>query len=340
MNDPYTTLGVTKSANESDIKSAFRKLAKKYHPDQNADNPKAQEKFSEINSAYEILGDKDRRGQYDRGEIDANGKPRGFGGGDPFGGAGPFGGSSPFGGGGARQQRTSGGAFSAEDILSEIFGGQRGAKSGAGNPFGNHDCVRSSQTQGSRPAQDASSGNDVNVSIQVSLEDLGSKEKVRLEMPNGKTLSVGLPAGVEDGQVMRLRGQGEKGFRGAAGDALVIINIKNHPLFKRDGETLRLDVPITLYEAVLGAKVKVPTLSGQVAIGIPKGANGGQILRIKERGILKKNGAKGDILATLRVVLPDDGTGDLETMMQVWRDQRPYKAVSYTHLTLPTIYPV
>lgn len=304
MTDPYSTLGVTKAANEREIKSAFRKLAKKYHPDQNTDNPKAQEKFSEINTAYEILGDKDKRGQYDRGEIDADGKPRSFSGGDPF-------------GGGARQQRSTGGGFSAEDILSEIFGGQRSARPSAGSPFGGSN--RASQTQ------TASTGEDVSVSIQVSLEELGKTEKVRLEMPNGKTLSVALPAGVEDGQVMRLRGQGEKGFRGAAGDALVTINIKKHPLFKRDGETLRIDVPITLYEAVLGAKVKVPTLSGQVALGIPKGGNGGQVLRIKERGILKKNGTKGDILATLRVVLPDDGTGDLETMMQVWRDQRPYK---------------
>ena len=310
MSDPYSTLGVSKKANEREIKSAFRKLAKKYHPDQNKDNPKAQEKFSEINSAYEILGDKDKRGQYDRGEIDADGKPRGFAGGNPFGEG------NPFGGGGAHQH-SAGGGFSAEDILSEIFGSTGGPRSAGRNPFGN----RAERPQ----AQAASPGQDINVSLRVSLEDLGKKDKVRVEMPNGKTLSVALPAGVEDGQVMRLRGQGEKGMRGDAGDALVTITIKRHPLFKRDGDTLRLDVPITLYEAVLGAKVKVPTLSGQVALGIPKGANGGQVLRIKERGILKKDGQKGDILATLRVVLPDDGTADLETMMQVWSDQRPYK---------------
>lgn len=315
MNDPYSTLGVSKSATESDIKSAFRNLAKKYHPDQNADNPKAQEKFSEINSAYEILGDKEKRGQYDRGEIDANGKPRGYAAGNPFGGNNPF-------GGGARQQRAAGGGFSAEDILSEIFGGARGAKSSGGHSFGGHPFGGHA---GAAQPQRASTGEDISVAIQVSLEDLGKNEKVRLEMPNGKILSVALPAGVEDGQIMRLRGQGEKGFRGAAGDALVTINIKKHPLFKRDGDTLRLDVPITLYEAVLGAKVKVPTLSGQVALGVPKGANGGQVLRIKERGILKKDGTKGDIFATLRIVLPENGTTDLETMMQVWRDQRPYK---------------
>lgn len=311
MTDPYSTLGVSKTANEREIKSAFRNLAKKYHPDQNTNNPKAKEKFAEINTAYEILGDKDKRGQYDRGEIDADGKPKGFAGGNPFGEGGPFG------GGRAHQQRTSGGGFSAEDILSEIFGSGRGGGPSTSNPFGGHSARTQSQT--------ASTGEDISVSIQVSLEDLGKKDKIRLEMPNGKTLSVALPAGVENGQVMRLRGQGEKGFRGAAGDALVTINIKKHPLFKRDGDTLRLDVPITLYEAVLGAKVKVPTLSGQVALGIPKGANGGQVLRIKERGIFKKDGKNGDILATLRIVLPDDGTSDLETMMQVWRDQRPYK---------------
>lgn len=325
MRDPYSILGVSKSASESEIKSAFRKLAKQYHPDQNADNPKAQEKFSEINSAYEILGDKEKRARFDRGEIDADGKQRayGFGGGDPFSG-GAFRGGNPF-GGGARQQRS--GGFSAEDILSEIFGGARGAKvnmgGGAENPFGGASETFRQTRPGAGPG--ASTGDDIAVTVQVSLEDLETNEKIRVEMPNGKTLSVALPAGVEDGQVIRLRGQGERGFRGAAGDALVTVSIKKHPLFKRDGDHLRLDVPITLYEAVLGAKVKVPTLSGQVVLGIPKRANGGQVLRIKERGILKKDGGKGDILATLRIVLPEDGTADLETMMQVWRDQRPYK---------------
>lgn len=321
MRDPYSTLGVPKSANESEIKSAFRKLAKKFHPDQNVKDPKAQEKFSEINAAYEILGDKEKRGQFDRGEINAEGKPTGFGAGSPFG-------NNPFGERpGSRAQRP-GGGFSAEDILSEIFGGgmrgrTAGARPGAESPFDGFDTA--SRRTASAPPAGQPAGQDVNVSVRVSLEDLASADKVRVEMPSGKTLSVALPAGVEDGQVIRLRGQGSSVAGGPAGDALVTIQIKPHPLFRRDGDNLRLDVPVTLYEAVLGARIKVPTLAGHVVLNVPKAANGGQVLRIKERGIIRKDGQKGDILATLRITLPDDESLDLQNMMQVWRDQRPYK---------------
>lgn len=320
MRDPYSTLGVPKSANESDIKSAFRKLAKQFHPDQNADDPRAQEKFAAVNSAYEIIGDKDKRGQFDRGEIDAEGKPLGFGPGNPFGG-------NPFGGGFSGSRRQAGqrgnqnGSFSAEDILSEIFGGTgQNSRDGfagnarSGNPFG----------QDARTSQASAKGDDISVTLHVSLSDLASTEKVRVTLPTQKTLSVALPAGVEDGQVIRLKGQGAQSAFGKAGDALITISIKVHPAFRRDGDILRLDLPVTLYEAVLGAKVTVPTIGGQVALGIPKGANGGQVLRIKGRGIIKKDSTRGDILATLRIILPDNGSSDLETMMQVWRDQRPY----------------
>lgn len=310
MRDPYSTLGVPKSASESEIKSAFRKLAKRYHPDQNANDPKAQEKFASINSAYEIIGDKTKRGQFDRGEIDADGRQTGFGAGGPFGGMG-----GGMGGGQRRPSGGAGGSFSAEDILSEIFGGR--ARAGSANPFGGFETAHQRRAQ---------SGQDVSVTMQVGLEDLARDEKIRVEMPTGKTLSIALPAGVEDGQTIRLKGQGAPGSGGgAAGDALVTIAIKSHSLFKREGDILRLDMPVTLYEAVLGARVKVPTLTGQVALNIPKGANGGQVLRIKERGILKKDGTKGDILATLRLILPERGMADLETMMEVWREQQPYK---------------
>ncbi len=315
MRDPYSILGVSKTASESDVKSAFRKLAKKYHPDQNADNPRAQEKFAEVNSAYEIVGDKEKRGQFDRGEIDAEGKQAGFAGG-------PFGGGNPFGGG--RRSAGGQGGFSAEDILGEIFGSKGGGGGGpfggaGGGPFGGA-SGHSQQNTRSRGAK----GQDVNAALQVTLEDLARKEKIRVELPSGKTLSVALPNGVTDGQVIRLKGQGEAGFSGANGDALITINIRKHPLFKRDGDALRIDVPVTLYEAVLGGKVTVPTMKGSVSLAIPKGTSGGQTLRIKDRGIIKRDGTIGDVLATLRIILPEDGMQDLETMMQVWRDQRPY----------------
>ncbi|MEP1444285.1 MAG: DnaJ C-terminal domain-containing protein [Hyphomicrobiales bacterium] len=323
MRDPYSILGVSKSASESEVKSAFRKLAKQYHPDQNADNPRAQEKFAEVNSAYEIVGDKEKRGQFDRGEIDAEGKQAGFAGGNPFGGGG-----NPFGGGGRRSRGGQGG-FSAEDILSEIFGGGGGGGASAGSPFGGAGGGPFGGATGQRQQQSArpqnAKGQDVNAALQVTLEDLARQDKIRVELPNGKTLSVALPNGVTDGQVIRLKGQGEAGYSGANGDALITINIRKHAMFKRDGDALRIDVPVTLYEAVLGGKVTVPTMAGSVALAIAKGTSGGQTLRIKGRGIIKRDGSMGDVLATLRVILPEDGMEDLETMMQVWRDQRPYK---------------
>ncbi len=314
MHDPYSILGVSKGASDNEIKSTFRKLAKQYHPDQNADDPKAQAKFSEINSAYEILGDKEKRGQFDRGEIDNEGKPRGFAsGGDPFGAGGPF-------GGGFKQTNQTSGGFSAEDILSEIFGGQAGHP-GRGDPFSD---IRQKQSRPQTSSYGSQRGEDIKTTLNVNLEQLAQKEKVRINLPTGKSLSVSLPDGVEEGQVIRLKGQGQKGFRGASGDALITIHIQKHPLFKKEGDVLRLDLPITLYEAVLGAKVKVPTLSGSVSLSVPKGANGGQTLRLKERGIFKKDGQHGDILVTLRIILPEGGSADLETMMQVWKEQRPY----------------
>ena len=256
-----------------------------------------------------IRDSKEKRGQFDRGEIDAEGKQAGFAGGNPF--------------GGGRRSAGGQGGFSAEDILGEIFGsrGGGGPFGGAGGgPFGGA-SGHSQQSTRSRGAK----GQDVNAALQVTLDDLARKDKIRVELPNGKTLSVGLPNGVTDGQIIRLKGQGEAGFSGTNGDALITINIRKHPLFKRDGDTLRIDVPITLYEAVLGGKVPVPTMKGSVSLAIPKGTNGGQTLRIKDRGIIKRDGTMGDVLATLRIVLPEDGMQDLETMMQVWRDQRPYK---------------
>ena len=260
MRDPYSVLGVSKSADEREIKSAFRKLAKKYHPDQNKSDPKAQEKFSEVNQAYEIVGDKEKRGKYDRGEIDAEGKEKfhGFaGGGNPFGGSGgnPFAdggrGGNPFGGGGT-----------TEDIFSEIFGNMAGGgRRAGGNPFGaGADPFGGAGHAGGQHRAQPQKGQDAEAKLSVTLEDLVSGDKRRVHLPTGKTLDMSVPKGVKDGQTIRMKGQGFESRTGPSGDALVTIQIQPHKLFTVEETNIRLELPLTLYEAVLGAKVRIRPL--------------------------------------------------------------------------------
>ena len=306
MRDPYDVLGVSKTASEAEIKSAFRKLAKKYHPDQSKE-PRAKERFAEVGSAYEILGDDKKRKAFDRGEIDAEGKPRapqfeGFG----------FG-AQP--GSGPRDFRNFGfdfgaGGFSTEsgsidpDILSELFG--------AGRTRGRSQSAR---------------GEDVGVTVAVPLATIAQGGSVRVALPTGKTLDVAVPVGIEEGKSIRLRGQGQPGRRGGTpGDVIVTIRYAPHPLFKVDGRDLRLDLPITLYEAILGARVRAPTLSGEVEVSIAPGANGGRILRLRGKGLPGGAGqAAGDLLATLRIVLPNELDAELTALMRKMRDQNPYQ---------------
>ncbi len=311
MRDPYQVLGVSRTASESEIKSAFRKLAKKHHPDQSKD-PRAKERFAEVNLAYEIVGDKDKRGRFDRGEIDADGKPRfqgfeGFtrgshpgAGGRTFrwSGGGPGGG---FGGAG-------GGEFSADDILSDILGGfGRGAAGGARG--------------GARPQ--AQRGQDVTATAAVTLEQIVHGEKVRVDLPTGRTVEISVPVGTRPGQVIRLKGQGQPGaLGGQAGDALVTIEFVPHPLFKVEGDTLRRDLAVTLDEAVLGAKVRVPTLDGPVTLSVPPKSSGGRALRLKGKGLPRNGGGRGDLLVMLRIVLPEGGDAELEALMKKWRETR------------------
>jgi DnaJ-class molecular chaperone len=318
MRDPYEVLGVPRGASAAAIKSAYRKLAKKHHPDSNKGDAKAAaERFAEINTANEILGDEDKRKQFDRGEIDAEGKPRftGFPGGGGAGGrAGGPGGFESY------TFRTGGGPGGAggggfEDILNSMFAnaGRGGARAGAGraSPF-------EFDTGG------IGLDLDVNVNMSVSLEEAVKGGEKRIRLPTGKELNVKVPAGVAEGQQIRLRGQGETAQGHPPGDLLITVHIAPHPHFKVEGADIRLDLPITLYEAVLGGKVRVPTLGGAVELSIPKNTSSGRTFRLKGKGLPKQGAANGDLFVTTRIMLPDGNDAALEELMQKWRDGHPY----------------
>ena len=304
MRDPYSVLGVDKTSDEKQVKSAFRKLAKKFHPDRNKDNPKAQDKFSEVNTAYEILGDKEKKTQFDRGEIDAEGKPKftgfeGFGGGRPGRPQHGFGGQQEFNG--------------AEDILSQIFGG-----GGGGSPFGGQ--FQPGAQQGGRP-QRQQPVRDIKAFARVTLEELAAG-KAQVSIGPNRTVSVSIPAGTEDGQVIRLKGQGEKALNGQVGDAMITISIRPHANFKPQGDDLRIDLPVGLDDAVLGAKVRVPTLTGAVSLNIPAWSNSENAFRIPGKGLPKKAGGNGDILVFPRLTLPREKSEELIQLMKNWQSEK------------------
>jgi len=304
MRDPYSVLGVPRSASEKDVKSAYRKLAKTYHPDQNKDDPKAQAKFAEASNAYDFLSDKQKRSQYDRGEIDADGNPK-------------MAGFDFSGGGGQRGGRRSAGGFGGagvnpEDILKEFMGGFGGAR-GAG-PMG-------MGSAGGFAGGGNTKGQDIKVGLKVTLEQISARQPVPVRLPNGKTLSVNLPWPLENGQQVRLKGQGEAPpYGGSKGDVLVNVRIQPHKHFRKDGENLRVDVPLALYEAVLGGKVRVPTLSGAVELNIPAGVDTSKAMRLKGKGLF----GEGDLYVNLRIKMPEENDPDLESLMRFWRDQKPY----------------
>ncbi len=318
MRDPYSVLGVSRSASAADIKSAYRKLAKKLHPDANKHDPKAASRFSELNAAYEIVGDDDKRKAFDSGAIDAEGKPRfqGFGGmrggaGGPS--AGHEGAFETFSWGpdGARRSGRRGGGF--EEVLRDMFGGVGGAargRRGGGMQFEDED-----------PAQ--APGRDIAATATISLEEAANGTTRRVGLPTGKELEVKIPAGLTDGQQIRLKGQGLALPGGRAGDVLITVEIAPHHQFERAGNDLRIELPVTLYEAVLGAKVRVPTLGGAVELSIPANTSSGRTFRLKGKGFPAKNGA-GDLMATVRIVLPEKGDQSLDELMESWRALRPY----------------
>src|SRR6185312_10905472 len=309
MRDPYEVLGVSKTASEAEVKSAFRKLAKKLHPDANKHDPKAATRFAELNAAYEIVGDDKKRKAFDRGEIDAEGKPR-------FTGYEGFGGRPGAGARGPGAQHFESFSFGPDGFQRGMFGG---AAPGAGTRTRGSSRAAFEPEDFGAPA----TGQDLHATLTVGLADAAKGTKTRVSLPTGKEIEVKIPAGIADGQQIRLKGQGWPGNNGKFGDALITVNVAPHPLFKPDGADLRLELPITLYEAVLGAKVRVPTLDGAVELAIPAGTNSGRTFRLKGKGMPGKGGA-GDLLAVVRIVLPDRGDDALSELMRQWRDSRPY----------------
>jgi DnaJ-class molecular chaperone len=328
MRDPYEVLDVDRKASAADIKSAFRRLAKKLHPDANKNDPKAASRFAELNAAHEILGDEDKRKAFDRGEIDAEGKPRfqgfeGFGAGAgarPGAGFGPDTGFETFSFGpegftrGARRGRAGaaggGGGFGGfEDILREAFSGAARRGGGGGTTFQGEDFG-------------GGTGGNVTAALTISLPDAAHGVSQRVRLPSGKDVDVKIPAGIADGQQVRLRGQGLPG-PGGAGDLLITVSIAPHHTFTLDGHDIRLDLPVTLYEAALGAKVRVPTLDRPVELTIPPGTSSGRTFRVKGKGFPGKDG-RGDLLATVRIVLPAQSDPDFEALMKKWRAEKPY----------------
>ncbi len=300
MADPYSILGVSKGADAKAIKGAYRKLAKELHPDKHPDNPKAADKFSEVTRAYDLLSDAGKRAQYDRGEIDENGQPRGFGGGGFGGGAGPGGANFDFGGSGG---------IDLGDIFDGLFGGGGGAQARHGGGAG-------PRPQSAPPPK----GANIAYAHLVSFTDAATLAPQRITLGDGKTVEFKLPKGVVAGQQIRIPGKGQPG-PGGYGDAMVTLKIGKHPQFVRDGDNIRIDLPISLKEAVVGGKIKVPTVDGAVMLTVPQKTNSGATLRIKGRGFTGKTGERGDQLVTLMIHLPSDLSG-LEEFLANWDDAR------------------
>lgn len=285
--DPYRALGVKRDASQGDIQKAYRRLAKKLHPDLNPGNKAAEEQFKEISASYELLGDREKRARFDRGEIDASGQER------P---AQPFYRDFAEGGGHAYSSDAGFADFAgAEDIMAEIFGRQGRAN------------VRRR-------------GADVQYHLKLDFLDAINGGKQQLKLPDGSSLDVTIPPGIRDGQILRLRGKGKPGLNGGpAGDGLIEIEVRAHPLFRRVDDDIHLELPVPLADAVLGGRISVPTPTGPVTMKVPKWSNTGSVLRLKGRGVPRHNGARGDEYVTLKIVLPEKRDPKLERFIAQWR---------------------
>lgn len=295
--DLYQILGVSKTASEAEIKSAYRKLARKYHPDLNKDDKSAADKFKEISNAYDIIGNADKRKKYDNNEIDSDGKPTGFGAG--FGGGQSGFGGYDFGGNPFSGFRSGGGGFGGaqgfdfsslfgEDIFSQFGGAQSG--------FGGRTAKRK--------------GQDISYNMRVDFLDAAKGVEKQISL-NGKNINVKIPAGMQNGQTMRLKGLGNPGLNGGEnGDVLITVNVDNHPYFKNENLNILLDLPISVKEAISGAKITVPTINGKVAVTVPPFSSSGEKLRLKGQGIKTKT-AQGDEIINLQIVLPKQKSDNL-----------------------------
>jgi len=302
MRDPYEVLGVSKSASEAEVKKAFRNLAKKHHPDTHSGDKSAKQRFQEISGAYDILGDKEKRAKFDRGEIDASGNPRGF---DPrsqgFEGAGAGGAPRDFHFSWSSDEADQAQGFRPEDIFSDLFGGGGGAGGGR---------------RRSQPRR----GQDIEYSLTVGFAEAASGATKRITLPDSRELDVKIPVGLRDGQQIRLKGQGAPGHgNGPAGDILLTVSVAAHPYLTREGNDLKMDLPITLKEAVLGGKVTVPTLTGPVALTVPANANTGTVLRLKGKGVHAHGGEQaGNLYVRLVVTLPEKADPALKQFAESW----------------------
>ena len=297
--DPYLELGVPRTASAAELKRAFHKLAKQYHPDANPGDKAAEERFKRVSAAFDIVGDADKRRKFDAGEIDADGRdvPRGFSG-NPFG----------QGGGGFRGGPGAGAQFEdvdLGDILGEMFGGRNGRGGGFGGGGFN------------------ARGGDVRARLDIDIEEAIAGAKRRLAFSDGRTLEVTIPKGAADGQVLRLKGQGAPG-RAGPGDALIELAIRPHAIYRRDGDNLIMDLPVSVPDAVLGGKVEAPTPDGAVTLSIPPGSNSGSTLRLKGKGMVGAGGRRGDLMARIQVTLPDKPDAELTRIAEQWRTERPY----------------
>lgn len=300
--DPYQELGVARTATADEVRKAFRKLAKENHPDTNPGNKAAEERFKRVSAAFDIVGDAEKRKKFDAGLIDADGRETAPG----FGGGGPWGGGGQGRGGGFRTETYEGADLG--DILGEMFGGGgRGRAGGMGGGFGGF----------------SQRGADTRARLEIDLEDAIRGGKRRIAFSDGRTIDVTIPKGAQDGQTLRLKGQGQPG-RAGPGDAFIEIAIAPHPVFKREGEALVMDLPVTFYDAVLGGKVEAPTPDGPVNVTVPKGSNTGARLRLKGRGLADAKGGRGDLFARLVVVLPEAPDPALEAFAEEQKTKRPY----------------
>lgn len=296
--DLYAILGVGKSASDKEIRSAYRKLAKDYHPDLNPGDAKAEDKFKEIAAAFSILGDPEKRARYDRGELDEVGQPEQRGGKQQYRSYRTYADTD------AGHQYSSSAGYADFFDLSDLFG----------------DVLRHRAHEQAGPAH----GADVHYNMEVEFLEAANGATKRVTMPGGDVLDIKVPAGVENGKTLRLKGKGAPGVRGGpAGDALVTITVQPHPLLTREGNDILIEVPIALDEAVLGAKVEVPTIGGDVRINVPKGSQNGQVLRLRGKGI-KSAAGTGDQLVRLRIVMPEEIDNELESFFQDWSTRHKY----------------